>query len=78
MGPFHHLGSFLEKVRAGKGRVYRACSRDFTAAMLVSLLNSKTAAMLVPKPVLWELNAFLMLTLSFVEIININVIRVCL
>ena len=66
MRPFHRLGSFLEEVRAGKGRVYRACSRDFTAVMLV------------PKPVLWELNAFLMLTLSFVEIINVNVIRVYL
>lgn len=62
MVPFHHKRSVLEEVRADKGRVYRACSRDFTAAMLVSLLNSKTetVAMLVPKPVLWELNYFLM------------------
>ena len=54
MVPFHHKRSALEEVRDDKGRVYRACSRDFSAAMLVSLLNSKTAAMLVPKPVLWE------------------------
>ena len=54
MVPFHHKRSALEEVRADKGRVNRACSRDFTAAIFVSLLNSKTAAMLVPKPVLWE------------------------
>ena len=53
MVPFHHKKSALEEVRDDKGRVYRVCSRDFTAAMLVSLVNSKTAAMLVPKPVLW-------------------------
>ena len=54
MVPFHLKRSALEEVGDDKGRVYRACSRDFTAAMLVSLLNSKTTAMLVPKPVLWE------------------------
>ena len=54
MVPFHHKRSALEKVRADKGWVYRACSRDFTAAILVSLLNSKTAVILMSKPVLWE------------------------
>ena len=47
---------------------YRVFSHDVTTAILVSH-NNKTAAMLVcPKPVLWEMNSFLMQTLSFVPI----------
>ena len=45
----------------------RVLSHDVTAAILVSQ-NYQTAAMLVSQPVLWELNSFLMQTLSFVPI----------
>ena len=46
-------------------RPNRVFSHDVTAAILVSQ-NNETAAMLVSQPVLWELNSFLMQTLSFV------------
>ena len=46
---------------------YRVFSHDVTVAILVSQ-NNETAAMLVSKPILWELNSFLMQTLSFVPI----------
>ena len=45
---------------------YRVFSHDVTAAILVSQ-NNETVAMF-PKSVLWELNSFLMQTLSFVPI----------
>ena len=47
--------------------IYCVFSHDVTAAIFVSQ-NNETAAMLSPKPVLWELNSFLMQTLSFVPI----------
>ena len=47
--------------------VYRVFSHDITAAILVSQ-NNEMAAMLVSQPILWELNSFLMQTLSFVPI----------
>ena len=47
--------------------VYRVFSHDVTAAILVSQ-NNEMAAMLVSQPILWELNSFLMQTLSFVPI----------
>ena len=46
-------------------RPNRVFSHDVTAAILVCQ-NNETAAMLVSQPVLWELNSFLMQTLSFV------------
>ena len=45
---------------------YRVFSHDVTAAILVSQNNEMVA--MFPKSVLWELNSFLMQTLSFVPI----------
>ena len=45
---------------------YRVFSHDVTAAILVSQNNEMVA--MFPKSVLWELNSFLIQTLSFVPI----------
>ena len=47
--------------------IYRVFSHDVTAAILVSK-TIKRRPCWCPKPILWELNSFLMQTISFVPI----------
>ena len=48
---------------------YRVFSHDVTAAILVKTMKTmKRRPCWCPKPILWELNSFLMQTLSFVPI----------
>ena len=53
------LGSLIPIWIIPKERTHRVFSHDVTAAILV-FQNNETAAMLVSKPVLWELNILLM------------------
>ena len=63
-----YRGREWRKSRVRKQRYfYRVFSHDVTATILASQNNERRPCW-CPKPILWELNSFLMQTLSFVPI----------